>query len=60
MQDVSAKTKLSAAPDIYSKMMIDISALIFSHTKQQAHEEHLFVFIIILQERLFDFFIPKE
>ena len=53
MQSIYAKTELAAAPDIYSEMMIDISALIFLHINRQKQQEHLFVFLIISQERLF-------
>lgn len=53
MQSIYAKIEFTAAPDIYSEMMIDISALIFLYTNCKIWQEHLFVFLIISQERLF-------
>ena len=53
MQDITAKNEFTAAPDRYSEMMIDISALIFLHINCKIWQEHLFVFLIISQEHLF-------
>ena len=69
MQSIYAKIKFTAAPDIYSEMMIDISAFnIFTYQLQNLARTSVRVSYYITRtfvcqevlEHLFDFFIPEE